>query len=140
MPIHSANPLGSDDASFEYGVCFCVLRKRVRYWAETLIDLDATETNFLGALVALRALCDLAPRSTKRHLVKEEIDEWQTRFNSWVDRCEKKIKKRKVDPEELKRLAADEFAVLHQAGVSMPRQMWLGDVKKDLASNESGRL
>ena len=86
------------------------------------------------------ALCDHAPRSTKRHLVKEEIDEWQSRFNSWVDRCEKKIKKRKVDPEELKRLAADEFTVLHQAGVSMPRPMWLGDVKKDLASIEGGRL
>lgn len=137
MPIHSAKPLGSDDASFEYGVCFCVLRKRVRYWAEALQHLDAPETNFLGALMALRALCDQAPRSTKRHLVKEEIDEWQSRFNSWVDRCAKKINCRKVDPEELKRLAAVEFAVLHQAGVSMPQAMWLGDVKKDLASIES---
>ena len=140
MPIHSANPLGSDDASFEYGVCFCVLRKRVRYWAETLQDLKAPETNFLGALMALRALCDHAPRSTKRHLVKEEIEEWESRFNAWVDRCEKKISRRKVDPEELKRLAAIEFAVLHQAGISMPRPMWLGDVKEDLASIESGKI
>lgn len=140
MTIHSANPLGSDDASFEYGVCFCVLRKRVRYWAETLVDLDSSETNFLGALVALRALCDQAPRSTKRHLVKEEIEEWKSRFDAWVDRCAKKIKKHEVNPEELKRLADSEFAALHQAGVSKPRGLWLAGVKKDLASIEGGRL
>ncbi|KAA5532961.1 hypothetical protein FYK55_28730 [Roseiconus nitratireducens] len=104
------------------------------------MDLDSSETNFLGALVALRALCDQAPRSTKQHLVKGEIEEWKSRFDAWVDRCAKKIKKNKVDPEELKRLADAEFSVLHEAGVSKPRTLWLAGVKKDLASIEGGRI
>ena len=134
MPIHSANPLGSDDASFEYGVCFCAIRRRVRYWASTLADNDKQESNFMGALLALRALCDMAPRSCKGHIAVDEVDEWQQAFEGWVDRCQKKIARRKVSVDELKSNAAEVFDQLRAFGMKVPRAMWEGEMKKDLAS------
>ena len=74
------------------------------------------------------------PRSIRQHLLKEEIEEWQEVFNRWVDRCAKKIRKREVDPDELKEKAAVEFSRLLESGVSRPRALWQGSVEKDLAS------
>jgi hypothetical protein len=134
MPIHSSNPLGSDDASFEFGVCFVVLRKRVRYWASTLPQIESEETNFLGAVVALRCLCARAPRSCREFIAVGEVDEWQMLFENWADRCKRKIAKQKVSLDELKARAAEEFQELRNFGRDIPRPQWLGSAKEDLAS------
>ncbi|WP_342190233.1 hypothetical protein Pla52nx_004692 [Stieleria varia] len=105
-----------------------------------LPELNREECSFLGALVALRTMCDHAPLVVRGHIFDSEIDEWQENFETWADRCKKKIEKRNVLVDDLKSKAAEEFERLKAVSEDRPKAMWLADVKADLASIENRPL
>lgn len=133
MTFHNANLLGSENASFEFGVCFCTIRKRVRYWHSNLSEAKVSDTNFIGALAALHAMCKLSPAAVKPLLAKKEVAQWKGSFETW----HAKYSQRKVNADEYKANVLQVLDALSQAAANLPEIIWVADVKKDLQAMEN---
>lgn len=123
MSIYDSHPLGSDEASMEFGVIFVKIRQRARYWVSTLESSNETKTKLFGAVVALRCLREQPRGLLELAIATSEIEEWETHFLNWFERVKKKFPK-KIDADDLKAQMLNEFAVLKKLGSREPKQSW----------------
>jgi hypothetical protein len=137
MSIYDSHPLGSGEASVEFGVIFVKIRQRARYWVSTLDLSTETKTNLFGVVVALRFLREQPCGLLELAIATSEIEYWETHFLNWFERFRKKFPK-KIDADDLKVQMLNEFAVLKKLGSREPKQSWGAGFNADFAAFASG--
>ena len=123
---YSAKMHGNENASIQFNACILNVLDHVREGVGNLVDSRKADEYALGAIHALRKLCDGERLSAP--LARSEVKEWEETFWAWFERVQKKL-----DPKIAKQLranAADDFRVLNAAAADLPEYFWREDSLK----------
>jgi hypothetical protein len=109
MPFWGDGPFENDFGDFILGGTIARLTQTARVQIAEAFDEGKLDHGLLGAAACLRALAEAFPKEAKGEIGRDEVEAWQTLYFRWLDRNADKLRRKRLDPERMRRIASDEF-------------------------------